>query len=241
MKTPGPEATNRIARPYPIPRTMNAAGGIVGTVGDLLRFAAFHMGQVEVDGLLSAATVQAMQRPQVEAALAAHWGLGWQIDVIDGVALVGHGGATNGFQARLAFVPARGFALAILTNSDRGSAAYRPIEEALLAQYLGLRKQEPAAITLPPEALTRFAGTYERPLSRFTLTPEGSGLRVEMAVRNPFTGAETAMPPYHGEPIGAQKFRITNDALAGSTFDFILHPDGRVRFLRFGGRVTDPA
>ncbi len=235
---------NQIARPYPIPRTMNAAGGIIGTVGDLLRFAAFHMGllgQGEANGVLRPATVQAMQQPQVEAALAAHWGLGWQMDAIDGVAVIGHGGATNGFQARLAFVPERGFALAILTNSGQGSAAYRPLEEALLERYLGLHKQEPPAITLPAEVLARYAGAYARPLSRFMLTPENGGLRVEMMARNPFSGAETALPAYHAEPIGERKFRITGGALAGSTFDFILRPDGAVRFLRFGGRVTDPA
>ena len=85
------------------------------------------------------------------------------------------------------------------------------------------------------------AGVYQRPLSRYTLTPNDGGLRVEAVARNPFSGAESALPTYHGEPIAEQKFRITNGALAGSSFDFILQPDGSVRFLRFGGRVTAPA
>ncbi|HLZ73253.1 MAG TPA: serine hydrolase [Dehalococcoidia bacterium] len=239
VQPPGKE--NRIARPYPIPRAMNAAGGIIGTVGDLLRFAAFHMGQLPVDGVLGAESVRAMQQPQVEAALAPHWGLGWMIDTIDGARLIGHGGATNGFNARLVFVPERSFALAILTNSGQGSAAYRPIEAALLKRYLGLRTAEPPAITLPAESLARYAGAYERPLSQFTLTPADGGLRVEMTVRSPLSGTETVMPPYHAEPIGERSFRITHGAPAGSTFDFILSADGSVRFLRFGGRVSDPA
>lgn len=233
-------AENRVARPYPIPRAMNAAGGIVSTVGDLLRFAAFHMGQRQADGLLSSETVRAMRQPQVEAALARHWGLGWAIDALDGATLIGHGGGTNGFNAQLSFVPERGFALAILTNSGQGAAAIRPIEEALLDRYLGLHRPKPAAVALPAEALERFASVYERPLSRYTLTPEDGGLRVEAIARNPFSGAETVLPPYRGEPIGERTFRIANGTLAGSTFDFILNPDGGVRFLRFGGRVTEP-
>ncbi len=241
VKQPGePNAENRVARPYPIPRAMNAAGGIISTVGDLLRFAAFHMGQLQADGVLSAEAVRAMQQPQVEAALARHWGLGWAIDPLDGATLIGHGGSTNGFNAQLALMPERGFALAILSNSGQGAAAIRPIEEALLDRYLGLRKQKPAAIALPAAALDRFAGVYERPLSRYTLTPEDSGLRVEAIARNPFSGTETALPAYHGEPIGERTFRITNGTLAGSTFDFVPNADGGVRFLRFGGRVTEP-
>lgn len=235
-----PDAENRVARPYPIPRAMNAAGGIISTVGDLLRFAAFHIGQSQADGVLSAETVRAMQQPQVEAAMTPHWGLGWMIDTLDGTALIGHGGATNGFNAQLSLVPDRGFALALLTNSGQGAAAIRPIEEALLDRYLGLRRQKPQAIALPPEVLARFAGSYERPLSRYTLTPEDGGLRIEAVARNPFSGTETALPDYHGEPIGERKFRITNGTLTGSTFDFVLNTDGSVRFLRFGGRVTEP-
>jgi hypothetical protein len=52
----------------------------------------------------------------------AEWGgLGWAIRFIDGVKVVEHGGSLNGFQVKLKFIPARNFAIAILTNSGRGS------------------------------------------------------------------------------------------------------------------------
>src|SRR5581483_735726 len=96
------------ARPYPLMRAMNAAGGIIGTVRDLLRFARFHLGDgTAEDGtrVLSESSLHAMQQRQVAGGLADYWGLGWDIRVIDGTDVIGHGGSTNGFRARLTIVP----------------------------------------------------------------------------------------------------------------------------------------
>jgi CubicO group peptidase (beta-lactamase class C family) len=58
------------ARPYAITRAMAAAGTIIGTPTDLLKFAAFHLGDGMANGkrLLSKSTLAAMQRPHVPAA-----------------------------------------------------------------------------------------------------------------------------------------------------------------------------
>ena len=66
------------------------------------------------------------------------YGVGWNIQHIDGVALVGHGGATNGFRAHLVTVPERGFALAMLTNGDAGAQAMEEVRRWALRHALGL-------------------------------------------------------------------------------------------------------
>ena len=52
-----------VARPWGIGRAHHAAGGIAATVGDLLRYARFHMGDGE--GVLQRATLEEMQTSQL--------------------------------------------------------------------------------------------------------------------------------------------------------------------------------
>ncbi|MGH2603835.1 MAG: serine hydrolase domain-containing protein, partial [Dehalococcoidia bacterium] len=189
-------ATPEVAREWGRSRCRAAQGGLLSTVGDLLRFAEFHMGDGTVNGarVRSEASVRAMQQPQVEAAMSPHWGIGWSVDSIDGVAVIGHGGTTNGFQARLTLVPERRFAFACLTNSNLGSAAIRSIEEWLLEQYMGLRQVEPGRVTLPSGSLTRFAGRYERPDIVTTIAVAADGLVLQVQGKSPITKEPMTTP-----------------------------------------------
>ena len=232
-----------VAREWGRSRCRSAQGGVISTVEDLLRFASFHMGDGTANGrrVLSLESLRAMQEPLVEAALAPHWGIGWSVEEIDGVRVVGHGGTTNGFQARLTLVPERRFAFAVLTNSNLGAAAYREIGVWLLEQLVGLRPQEPDRIALPAEALARFAGHYERPGISVTLTPTAEGLRLQTQGKDPITKEDMLLPPRGAAPVDEHRFLVLDGETAGSTFDFILNEDGEVRFLRLGGRLLDRA
>lgn len=242
---PGKEL--EIARPYQLPRCMHAAGAIISTPGDLLRFAAFHLGDGTVDGkvLLSRESLMAMQTPQVEAgSFADHYGLGWALRTISGTRVVGHGGSTNGFRAQLTLVPEKRFAIAMLTNGNHGAAANSAIERWALAHYAGLAEETPPAISLPPAQLERFVGVYEQPLSTITVTRNGEGLRIEVVSRNPFNGEEVRMPPEEALPIGERRFRVSEGESEGSTIDFICADSGdgdgdRPRFIRLHGRLAD--
>ena len=57
--------------------------------------------------------------------------------------MIGHGGSTNGFNARLTIIPERHYAIAILTNSGRGSALYEEVVAAGLKARLGLEQPKP--------------------------------------------------------------------------------------------------
>lgn len=242
QKTPSGDE-HEIARLYPLPRAVNPAGGIISTVDDLLTFAAFHMdGGITRDGqrLLSEAATRAMWEPQITAAnFAETYATGWETRMIDGVRLVGHGGSTNGFNARLTLIPERRYAIAILTNSGRGAAMYEEVIEARLAERFGLRTPKPQPISLPAEALARFAGVYRQIDGVTTLTATADGLRREMTYRYQLSGKEETFPPEDLRPVSAREFIVvTPGENEGERVDFLLDGDGRPRFLRMGGRLN---
>ncbi len=229
------------ARQY-YPRNRHPAGGVIITARDLLRFAACHLNGGRVDGrqVLRKDLVRAMQEPQIEAGnWADAWGIGWDIRLYGDTRVVGHGGSINGYQSHLTLVPERRFALAILTNSGRGSAAYRPIERWLLRRELGLAEPERPRLESLPSALDRLAGSYEQPLGRYSVRPEGGGLRVEVIAPHPRTGRPVPHLPLRLAPVAETTFIVEAGPTAGARVEFILDPGGRPRFMRLGGRLAD--
>jgi len=233
-----------VARPYLITRAMAPAGTIIGTVGDLLKFAAFHMGDgkgTEDRRVLSPGTLAEMQRPQVKAAnMAPEWGLGWWVDEASRMKTIGHGGSTNGHRALLTLVPEKRFACAMLTNGSNGSAVYRIVERHLLAEA-GAPRSDPQEGTLPAERMADFAGRYHSPGGDITLTVDGTQMVIDTFARNALTGAEYKAPSRRAAPIGDSEFVIKDTEMEGARFDFLLNKDHSVRFLRMGGRLYDPA
>jgi len=230
-----------VARPYNITRAMAPAGTIMGTVGDLLKFAEFHLGDGKSNDrrLLSSGTRAEMQRTQVKAAnMAPEWGLGWWLQDASGVRTFGHGGSTNGQRALLTIVPEKRFAVAFLTNGSNGAAVYRLLEQEVLRQA-GIDRVSPELVHLPDAELARFAGAYHAPGGDVTLSADQNGLAMDTFARNALTGAEYQAPTRHSSPIGDNDFVITDTEMEGSRFDFLFHADGRVRFLRLGGRLYD--
>jgi CubicO group peptidase (beta-lactamase class C family) len=242
QKTPGGDE-HEVARLYPLPRSVNAAGAIISTVDDLLTFAQFQFdGGVTREGqrLLTEETIHAMWQPQIKAAnFAESYGIGWELHTWDGVRVIGHGGSTNGFNARLTIIPERQYAIAILTNSGRGSALYEEVVAADLKQRLGLEQPKPQPISLPPEALAALAGVYKRPDGVITLTATSDGLRREMRAVDLLNNKEEIYPPDDLRPISALEFIVvTPGENRDSRMDFLPGDDGRPRFVRLGGRLA---
>jgi CubicO group peptidase (beta-lactamase class C family) len=143
----------RVARPWAIPRAQNAAGGIVSTVPDLLRYARFHMGDgTAADGsrVLSSASMDLMRSPLVKAALGLHRGIAWQVEDQGGVRVIGHGGATIGQQALLSIAPARRAAIAMLTNSNEATQLQNAMSRWWSERYLGVPRKEPVPLEHAP-------------------------------------------------------------------------------------------
>lgn len=247
LKTPGGDE-HEVRRKYLLPRNVAPAGGVISNVGDLLTFAASSMSDGAWNGrrILSPAALETMQTPQVRAANYAtanfvEWGgLGWAIRFIDGVKVIEHGGSINGFQAKIKVIPARRFAIAILTNSGRGGVLGDHIAEWALDHFVGLRAPRSEPISLPDDALARFAGRYRAVDEEATITVEDDGLRRVITVTDPSNPGEQNFPPNLLRPISEREFVVvTQDENEGSQVDFIEGDAGAIRFLRMDGRLYD--
>jgi CubicO group peptidase (beta-lactamase class C family) len=247
LKAPGSDE-HEVRRKYLLSRNVAPAGGIISDAGDLLTFAAFSMGDGTWNGrrVLSLAALEAMLTPQVRAANFAaagyaEWGgLGWAIRFIDGVQVVEHGGSLSGFEVKLKLVPARRFAIAVLTNSARGGVVGDRVAEWALDRVLGLRAPKPEPIALPSDALARVAGRYRGQGEEVTLTVENGGLCRVAQVIDPTGNGAQILPPSLLRPLSQRVFLVvTPDENQGSQVDFIAGDGGTVRFLRMDGRLYD--
>ncbi len=241
---PHDEATLEVARRYPLPRTSHAAGGIIATVGDQIKFAQLHLnkGKAGDTQVLSEQAVADMQVAQTKAAgLADEWGLGWMLFNTPGYRSFGHGGTTNGFQALLRIVPERNFAISILTNGDRGHAAEAPILKWALSHYLGIELPEHQPVELEEEQLNRFVGNYTQKMVDMVVRNEDGTLWVDMFSKSALadTVETKQMPAISLAPLGGLKFLVTSGAGVGNTLDFVENADGSLRFIRYGGRFAD--
>ena len=106
-------------------------GGLVSTADDLARFAI----ALESGRLLSSSTTQLMWTSQKTSdGKATGYGYGWGVHEENGVRTVGHTGGQQGCSSVLWMLPDRGFAVAIMANTDEVKVL--PIAEALAQAYL---------------------------------------------------------------------------------------------------------
>jgi CubicO group peptidase (beta-lactamase class C family) len=193
---------------YPVPR--RPSGGLVASVVDLLRFA---------DGCWSA-TVALAERPGGEQ------GPGWMVERRDGRRIVHHPGSAAGFQSILALVPDRRVAVAALSNSARGSAAFSPVVDALLEAVADVPPWSPRLVDVSSDELAAVAGRYAGPDEEVVVAVRGAALGVRLSERDPFTGETTAFPEFLGRPTSPRAFAVLEGEAAGSSFDF---PGSRFR------------
>lgn len=205
---------------YRFARARVPSGGLVSTVPDLLRFAAAHL-----DGGHPAATALATLRDPLADGVGVRWGTGWALDRIGGTDLVLHSGSFGGFQSQLVLVPGHGVAVAVLTNSSRGSAVVRAVVEHVLEAACGLRRPNPVAVAVDTVPL---AGRYRAAGLTVDARPTAAGIEVTQRTRTP-AGAETALPPLHGIPVAADppRFVVPDGEARGAQFDF--PGPGRIR------------
>ncbi|MEO1652827.1 MAG: serine hydrolase domain-containing protein, partial [Bacteroidota bacterium] len=143
----------------PLPFVNNntpGAGNIAASIRDVIRFAAFHLGQLPETKVLEKASILEMQQFRDPKALYhyyenTYYGLGWYVRPDDqGKYVVWHEGGMMGASSMLKMFPRENLAIAILTNcyhpslvrdlTDRLSAlmleAYKPSPLQEMAEYL---------------------------------------------------------------------------------------------------------
>ena len=193
---------------YPVPR--RPSGGLVASVADLLRFADGSWGGTE----------PLTERPGGEQ------GPGWMVERRGDRRVVHHPGSAAGFQSILALVPDRRVAVAALSNSARGSAAFTPVVDALLGARRGRAALVAVARGRRPRGARSARGALRGTGRGGLVAVRGSALGVRLSERDPFTGETTEFPEFLGRPTSPRTFAVLEGEAAGSSFDF---PGSRFR------------
>jgi CubicO group peptidase (beta-lactamase class C family) len=202
---------------YPVAR--RPSGGLWSTVGDLLRFAAHHLGG---PGPLSDEQRALMRSPRSKA-LGAGYGLGWWARDAGGRAAFDHEGSVAGYQSLLLLVPEDAFALAVLTNSWRGSGLVRRVVEQL---GLAPRPLEPGPGVRPPGV----AGRYRLENAEAVVEESGDGFVIEDVEVDPVTGAR-ASTRFPVQPIGGGVFGFARGVLISHRLDVPRHGFARIGWV----------
>lgn len=240
---------HRVATPWEIGRSNHPAGGITTTVVDLLRYADFHIqGGKAHDGtqVLSKRSALAMRQPHIKSTSRYEQGLTWWLGTLFNKThdqFIQHGGATNGFGAHLRIVPAHKFAIAVLVNSDLGSALYDPISHLALQSFIGASLDKVIAQKTPPAQLKQYAGSYLAHLTDQQIVVKKGALVLSTTALGRFP-TPTALP--HGDAHGPEtelafydKDRVfaANDGILGARGEFIRDARNRITHLRWSGRI----
>ena len=234
------EKAARVVSPWPIPRAMNAAGGISCHIKDLLRYGVYHLG----DGppLLRRDSLRLMHSPRVEInAYMGAVGLAWIMNDYDGVKLLWHNGGTNGQCAVLTLVPERNLALGMISNSSNGAVLNERFQKRVLRDFCGVVIPEPGAVASTAEELAAFEGEYKGTMNEIELRMDGGELMAK--IRNvggfPSDGhdAEGETAPAPIARCGADELLVLDGPHKHTRADIIRDASGEILYLRFGSRL----
>lgn len=212
------------------PASRRPSGGLWSTVEDLLRFAAHHLGG---RGPLSAET-RALMRERQSQALGAGYGLGWWVRDAGGRLALDHEGSVAGYQSLLLLVPEERLALAVLTNSWRGSGLVRQVVEQLgLAagppvSRPGVRPRDAAGRELAEHAV---AGRYALDEASALVEETAADLYVQERETDPVTGAPLDGPRLRAKPLGGGVYGYAGGGLMSHRVDFPRAGIGRIGWL----------
>ena len=235
-------------RPWALPRTANAAGGIVVSVREMLRYARLWLsGGVSPDGarLLTPDSLVQIGTPQSrQPADPTAFGLSWALADENGVAFWAHDGGTFGQNSRLLIARERDFAYCALTNVAAGSAVLAAGQLWATENLLGISPSAspaPSPVPLDAAALAAYVGEYENPgEARYVLRVRDEGL--ELTSRNVDPVFAQIQPPVPDPPPVQLAFSAPDILYAIDEprvrSAFLRNPDGSIAGLFFGGRFN---
>jgi CubicO group peptidase (beta-lactamase class C family) len=230
----------KVAEPWAVGRANNGVGGVISTVKDLLKYARFHMSNGS-KGVITGNSLRAMREPQVNAGGRGDMGITWFIRTIRNITLYGHGGATNGQQAYLFFIPDREFALAVLTNSEDGNMITSNIVSWALDIFFNTSILTPTPIKTTPAERKNYTGRYQIGIECCELNVEGDYLMYHHIPLGGFPTPDTppgpAMVPIRLAFYEKDKVIGMNGPYKDALGEFIRDDKGNLLYFRFGGRA----
>jgi CubicO group peptidase (beta-lactamase class C family) len=241
------DGTPYVQRPWALPRTAHAAGGIAASVREMLRYAQLWLRDgMSPDGtrLLSPAALGEIGTPQArQPADLGTYGLSWGLGDVGGIAFWGHDGGTMGQNARLMLARERDFAFCALTNVADGSAVLGAALAWLLEHLLGITVAPapvPAPLPLDAATLATYAAAYDNPGEQICwLSVRDDGLELAVEVTDPVL-TQMIQPPLPPEPPMRLAFSAPDELYGVEAPSrrgaFLRHPDGRIAGLFWGAR-----
>jgi len=233
----------KVAHPWQLPRYLYPAGGITCDVHDLLRYARFHLGNgTTEDGtrLLKPESVSLMQSTQVTIWEGEAIGLSWMIDELDGTRQLWHDGGTRGQISSLTLTPEHNFAIAIVTNTNRGGFLTRDVTRWASKQYLGLEIHDPTPIESSKDDLASYVGHYVRPIADIELGFLGGELVAQITYKGRFPSQDSpppALPPMSLALCEKDRLLVLDGPFKDAKAEIVRKPDGSIGWLRVGGRI----
>jgi CubicO group peptidase (beta-lactamase class C family) len=234
----------KVVRPWTLARSTHPFAGMISCVRDLLRWARFHLGDgTTPDGarLLSRQSLDAMQSVVTPAGSTADAvGITWLLNQVGPAQTVGHGGSWNQQMSTFQMVPAQAFAVIVLTNASTGSLLHGEVSAAALRHYLDAVPPAPSYVEWPAAELAAFAGKYRAALDTVELSVGTDGLTLAVTERVNLLGVQ---PQPSLPPPTRLAFRDPDRVLGvdapfkGARGEFLRDPEGRVTWLRWGGRI----
>lgn len=228
-----------VARPWALARSAHAAGGIISTAVDQLKYARFQLGDgtaASGERLLRPETMRLMQSPQAPANLGREIGLSWLLKTVGGVRVVMHGGATKGQLSAFLLVPEHDFALTVLTNANLGSVLNDEVTAWALEHYLGLVEPEPMHLERPPEEVAPYLGRYTGHLSDAELSLHDGDIILQVIPKGGFPDKDSppspAPPPVRVAFTAADQLITLDEPLKGMRGEFLRDEDGRIVWFR---------
>lgn len=206
----------------------HAAGALVSTVDDMLRWnRALHE-----KGALQPSSHAAMVALDGKAG-ESDYGLGIAVGELRGQALYEHGGGIFGFSTHLMYLPDSGVTVAVLQNTDAGTAGFQPGEMArrLAAFALGEPYPDEVAVEVDPGSLRSAQGVYRI---------DADSVRVLRVVDGTLTSQRTGGPSFDLVPIAEDDYlykdslsrmKIERDG-AGEAVAMLFQVDGDGEFER---------
>jgi CubicO group peptidase (beta-lactamase class C family) len=241
------EGKSTVARPWALARAAHAAGGIVSTANDQLKYARFHLGDgTAPDGtrLLLPESLAEMQAPRTPAGSGTGaLGVSWMIKTIGNVTTVRHGGATNGQLSAFVMAPEQGFAITVLTNGSRGTELHNDVTKWALAHYLDAEEQLPESLNLGADALAAYAGRYDATLTSYDLEVRDGELWTQATPKGGFPYKDSKPtgpppPPFRIAICADDMFVALDPPFKGGRGEFLRDPAGAIAWMRLGVRIA---
>ena len=211
--------------------------GVSSTARDMVRWAQFTIDGRDNAGneLLSVGSRRLLCERRYPVGLDQSVGFTWFARDAGGARLISHSGSMRFQQSHLLIAPERGFALVLLTNSERGFELIDRVTREALRAYLDIDTPQPEPHPGSAEALAPYAGHYTAQLADVHLDLAGDTLWLQL-IPKPIGSSPNAAPPPPPTRLAlmAQPDVLValDPPLEGKTIPFLRNESGDVAWLR---------